>query len=298
MKYFHHPLSPVAWVLITRLHGARGLWVHLGNIVFDFRRRTDTAKRHMVQGENVNYYATTHYSAISRSILQALAFLLPVTVDEFSRSTINSEEGSRMLQDPSKNTSIRSLYFCDVGAGKGKALMIAIDLLEKSTEANAYLNIDLCGVEIDAALAHKCCDNLKSMYRRRIAEQACCEDAFSIWRAQYISQQFLNQGRRMAIKILNCDVLSNLHILHAEHPFKIFYLCDPLPGNSMLWFVESIYHANVGKAKRVVIIYSNPVHNFKILGACPFLTIEVNHLDPNPLLSYVIYNVLVDHKAE
>jgi len=292
----YHPYSPRTFLLILAAHGLPGLWIHVTNIVFDVVWGIDTTSRCFVRVDDIqrNYYATTSARSIDESINVALRLL---SKGDFL-ATLSRDNLTCALTSSAINISppppVGHYLFCDIGAGKGKPILLAIKAFSKQLPRSNNFSLSVLAIEFDRDLANILSENLRRVYRAKLAS--------ALRRPESINPPWLDTFRLWTedksniiadIDIANLDVFSgsclNLLDTYQKRTCKqIFYMCDPLDLAGMVKILSLIYQGSRPLLTPLIVIYSNPLHVEALLRELAFLVLVSDGRSSNPQSSYVI----------
>ena len=212
---------------IFRSRGLRGVWLHLLNIWFDIIRGIDTVERHKAENIEKSYVTTAQYS-IRKSLKIAINFLY-------------------------KNNKFKKFNFIELGAGKGKVIIILKELIFKRYKKF----VDILAIEIDQTLCKLLIQNL-------------LKSGFSIDKNK---KNFLGitNNKKINIELFKND-MNSLKSKNKLNEFcnkghNIFYCCDSLDKENILNLIKQIILNKNPLVKNIdILIYSNPRYLYEILS--------------------------------
>ena len=213
--------SIIALKRIFETRGLRGIWFHLLNIYFDVIRGIDTVDRYQNKDIN-NFYATSTQSSIKKS----LEYTIKCFIDS----------------DHSKQFN-----FIELGAGKGKVIIILKDLLKN----HLNVNVDIIAIELDKYLCKILTNNLlKSGFSLDV------ENKLNFNRNS-------NSSIKIKAEVFPYDIEGNKfkEIMNTLIPNRcnIFYCLDALPKRILFNTMEEIIKIKSSDSKqRNLLIYANP----------------------------------------
>jgi len=213
--------SLVAFTRIFQSRGLEGIWLHLLNIWFDQIREIDTCERHQTEGV-IKTYVTTSQASIKQSLGYAINYLY-------------------------KNEIDKSFNFIELGAGKGKVIIILKELILKKYNINLYI----LAIEIDKLLC-------------KILKENLYKTGFFFDSDENLIMKPTNSFKfNIKIKVIPEAIES----VKSKDEFNklidsgrnIFYCCDSLPKENLLNLVKQISKGkNNSRSITNLLIYANP----------------------------------------
>jgi len=213
--------SLIAFAKIFKSTGIEGVWLHLLNIWFDITRNIDTVERYKTI-EIKKTYVTTAQSSIRRSLAHAINFI-------------------------DKQNKHINYNFIELGAGKGKVLIVLKEIILKKF----HKNFNILAIELDK--------NLCKIFRKNLMISGFSEDQN---KALIITRSF-NLDLKVKVQLLNEDIQNSSskdkikEIIKLGH--TIYYCCDSQTKESLLNLVQEIIKNKVIKSNQLTLfIYANP----------------------------------------
>jgi SAM-dependent methyltransferase len=180
---------------------------------FDRRHGLDTAgyvsKRDLVTGHPHDAYLTG-YSAVAPSVFRQMC--------------------RRWIDTLATRARVQAFSFVDVGAGKGRAVLLASELPFRK----------VIGVELSKELAHTAAQNIEK------------------WKRQH--------GTRMPIRVLHQDILD---FRWPRTPFVV-YLYNPFEREMIEHLIERLQWAAKAGSRCVDVLYLNPVFGYLLTRSGAF----------------------------
>ena len=224
-NYIHiNSLSFRSIYLVLKKRGLKGLFYHLSNVYFDFIHNTNTSNRIIGYGkpELISTYATTPQKIIRDSLIRGFNLL---------------------------NIDSNSVDFFEMGAGKGKVVVIIKNIIKKLKVDS----INLKAIEIDSSI----CD----IFRRNLENTG-----YSIVSDENLNTRFYFNDTKSKKNInveLICEDLNvyakSLIDLSSDNP-KIIYCCNLIPVDKLIKFIRGSINNRKSQNLSNLLIYANPVH--------------------------------------
>ena len=247
--------SFIAFAKIFKSRGVNGIWLHILNIWFDIIRGIDTVERYKSDSIKKTY-VTTSQSSISRSIKYAINYL-------------------------EKNKDLKNLNFVELGAGKGKVIIVLKELILNKFKKH----INILAIELD--------EDLCNIFRKNLIISGFSEEN----NKNLILKKNINFNKKIKVKLINEDIQSKGSQNQIKEITKfgntIYYCCDSQTKESLMnLFAQLIKIKDIKSRQNTLFIYSNPRYLSELTSIFRNEVKLIRHEIGSPQKSYAIINIL------